>query len=335
MRELQLDLPTGPGRRLAVERSLRAAIRAGRLAAGTKLPSSRVLADDLGVSRSTVVGAYEQLTAEGFLISEHGRATTVASITSVATRDHDENPMGATPTWDFRPGEPDASAFPRQAWLRSLRRTLSGAPDEVFGYPDPRGRSELRSTLADYLGRTRSVLAEPAAVFVYGGFASALGFLLPALASLGHRRLAVEQGLLRMHRQIIRLSGMEIDVVEVDDAGIRVDGLCRTQARAVLTTPAHQYPFGATLSPSRRAELVAWADDRQGVIIEDDYDGEFRYDRRPIGALQALSPERVVYAGTARKSLGAGLRLGWLVVPDDLRDPLLRSTHMKAGVLVD
>jgi len=332
MLELQLELPEGRGRRAAIETALRDAIRSGRLTAGSALPSTRHLASDLRVSRSTVVSVYEQLTVEGFLLSEHGRGTTVAK-SHVSLEPVDEpDLLGPTPRWDFRPGEPDNSSFPRRNWLRSVRTVLLGAPDDSFSYPDPRGRPELRAVLAQHVARTRSVITSPAGVIVCGGFAAGLGFVADMFRREGIERVAVEQAMLPFHRSILRLAGLEVDTIPVDDQGIDVAALADTSARAVVVTPANQYPFGVTLSPQRRTALVDWADSTNSWIVEDDYDGEFRYDRRPIGALQALAPHRVIYGGTTSKSLGAGLRLGWLVVPESLRGPMQMAANLRGMV---
>lgn len=295
------------------------------------MPSSRALAADVGLSRSTVVAAYEQLVAEGYLRAHHGRSTVVADVHAVAIPD-DSDVMGPTPTYDFRPGEPDASAFPRTEWQRSVKRILSSAPDDAFGYPDPRGVPELRATLAEYLARSRTVHADAAAVRVYGGFASALGFIAEALRRRGVTRIGVERPTLPFHVEILRLAGLRTVPVPVDRHGIRVDLLDRMDVGAVVVTPANQYPLGVTLGAQRRTEIVQWARRRGGWIVEDDYDGEFRYDRRPIGALQGLAADRVIYAGTASKSIGPAIRIGWLVVPEPLRHDLFVATHVRAGV---
>ena len=333
--ELQLDLPGTSGRRVALEEALRSAVRSGRLAADSTMPSSRSLAIDLGVSRSTVVAAYEQLIAEGYLTARRGSATTVADVHTPRAHDLEPGELGPpipAPEHDFRPGEPDRSTFPRANWQRSLRRVLTDAPDDAFGYPDPRGVEQLRAELSMYLARTRTVHSSAPAVQIFGGFGSALGFIGEALLRRGIERVATEDPMLPYHAHILRLVGIDTTPVGVDAEGIDVEHLRSTRARAVLVTPAHQYPTGVTMSADRRAELIAWSRAVDGWVIEDDYDGEFRYDRRPIGALQGLAPERVVYVGTASKSLGPALRLSWLVVPEALRRDLQRVTHVRAGV---
>ena len=333
--DLTLDLDPDLGRRAAVEQALRASIRDGRLVAGSTLPSTRALAADLGVSRATIVAAYEQLVAEGYLNARHGAGTTVASIPSVepppsSVRDHGR--LGQPVAVDFRPGEPDASLFPRAAWLRAVRQVLRHAPDDVLGYGDPLGRPELRASLAAYLGRVRAVHASPAAISVFAGATSAFGFIGELLVRRGITRIAVEDPSHFLAHQVLRLVGVTLVPIPIDDDGIDVAALARTGVEAVLVTPANQYPTGAVLSPDRRSELVAWARRASAWIVEDDYDGEFRYDRQPVGAVQGLDPDRVLYLGTASKSLAPGLRLGWAVVPPELRQALAVVKHLRAGV---
>ena len=332
MLDLQLDLDGSGGRRQTLESALRSAIRSGRLAPGAGLPSTRALAIDLGLSRSTVVASYEQLSAEGYLIATHGSGTRVADV-HIERPAHDEPSLfGPTPRHDFRPGEPDVSAFPRPAWMRSVRRIVTQAPDSTFGYPDPRGVLELRQEMAGYLARTRTVEASTPSVHIVGGFAAGLGFIGDALRRNGVERVAVEHPALPFHVDVLRLSGLRTVAVPVDREGIDVGRLEHADVGAVLTTPAHQYPTGATMSASRRSALIAWSRRCEAWVIEDDYDGEFRYDRRPIGALQGLAPDRVIYAGTASKALAPALRIGWLVVPEAFRADILKSIHARAGV---
>lgn len=331
MLDLQLDVRPGAGRRAALEASLRAAVRSGRLAGGSALPSSRSLAADLGVSRSTVVAAYEQLAAEGYLHPVPGSATRVASLRPIPSSGGEDDLFGPVPAHDFRPGEPDGSSFPRARWLRSVRRVLNAAPDPALGYPDPRGVPELRATLADYLRRTRTVDADQASIRVLGGYGSALGFLADTFRRRGIERIAVEDPMLPLHLHVLRTCGLTTVPIPIDDDGIDMAQLRDANVGAVVVTPAHQYPTTVTMSAARRNELIDWATDNDVWIIEDDYDGEYRYDRRPIGSLQGLSPDRVVYAGTTSKSLSPALRIGWLVVPHELRDDLLRASGIRGG----
>ena len=332
MLDLQLDMDSRVGRRSALESALRSAIRSGRLEGGVTIPSSRSLAIDLGLSRSTVVAAYEQLVAEGYLHAAHGSSTRVASLATAPPPTAEIDLFGPAPLHDFRPGEPDGSSFPRTRWLRSVRRVVSESPDSSLGYPDPRGAPELRAALVGYLGRTRTVDADRSSIRILGGYGAALGFLADTFRRRGIERIAIEDPMLPLHTHVLRTAGLTTVPIPIDDDGIDIELLRSADVSAVVVTPAHQYPTGVTMSAARRIELLDWASDQRAWIIEDDYDGEFRYDRRPIGSLQGLSPDRVVYAGTTSKSLSPALRIGWLVVPEALRDDLLRTSSVRGGV---
>jgi GntR family transcriptional regulator / MocR family aminotransferase len=301
----------------ALQQAVRDAIRSGRLHPGDPLPSTRALASDLGVARGTVVEAYEQLIAEGWLVARQGAATRVAHLPSAPPAPA-EPPAVPVPRHDLRPGHADPSSFPRQAWAAAMRRVLAEAPDEAFGYADPRGRAELRAALAGYLGRARAVHATAATVQVCTGAGHGLAIAFRAVAALGARSVAVEDPSSPRMREIAAAAGLAVRALPCDDLGARPSALAGLGAGAAVVTPAHQYPLGVTLSPRRRAELIAWASSSGGILIEDDYDGELRYDRQPVGALQALDPGRVIYVGTTSKSLTAALRVGWLVVPAQL-----------------
>ncbi|MDW5598893.1 PLP-dependent aminotransferase family protein, partial [Conexibacter stalactiti] len=223
---------------------------------------------------------------------------------------------------DFHPGLPDLAGFPRDAWLRSLRAAARDAPDAAYGYTDPVGAPELRVALASYLARARGVAAEPERLVVTSGLTQGVALLARALRAHGARRVAVEDPGFFLHRMVLAHAGLEVVPVAVDAEGLRTDLLASVEADAVLVTPAHQAPLGGVLGPARRAALLAWAERRDAVVIEDDYDAEFRYDREPVGALQGLAPERVAYAGCASKALAPGLRLGWLALPGALAAPL-------------
>jgi GntR family transcriptional regulator/MocR family aminotransferase len=320
-----LELDRGGGRRDAIEASLRAAIREGRLAAGTRLPSTRALAADLGLARGTVAEAYAQLQAEGYLTARRGGGTWVSEVaaTAGAPRENSVTPPPRAARFSFHPGLPDLTAFPHTAWASALRRGLRAAPAASLGYGDPRGRFELREALADYLARARGVVADPELMVVCGGFRHGLSLLARVLRGQGKKRLAMEEPCVDDHHTVARGAGLETAPLPVDDQGARTDLLGTTDAAAVVLAPAHQFPVGAVLHPERRAAAVAWARDGGGLLIEDDYDGELRFDRPPIGALQALDPDRVAYGGTASKTLAPGLRLGWLVVPEALLEPVL------------
>ena len=307
--DLHLDLD-GPRVRGALERTLREAVRSGRLAPGTRLPSSRALARDLGLARNTVANAYGQLGAEGWLEARQGAATVVAHRAAAAPPAASAPPPRWGPRFDLRPGTPDLTAFPRRLWLAAARRALQSAAFDALGYGDPRGRVELRRALAVYLARARGVAASPERIVICTGLAQGLRLLASVLPG----RWAVEGYGHAAHRR-----GLDAVPLPLDGDGAVVSEL--GDVRAALLTPAHQFPLGSTLSPARRREAVAWARASGGLLVEDDYDGEFRYDRRPVGALQALAPDRVIYAGTASKSLAPGVRLGWLVLPPELVEP--------------
>ena len=333
--ELRREDPTPLHRQL--EHELRAAIRTGRLDADAALPSSRALADQLDLSRGVVVEAYEQLIAEGYLASTPGGATRVAGNVAPAVSGIDGRrppPPGSpeSPRIDFGYGRPDVIQFPRQAWMKSVRRVMNEAPSERFGYLDLRGAVELREALATYLNRVRGTSADPDDVIVCNGFAQALRLFVQTLREDGHRSVAGEDPGFKDLGLAAADNGLEIVPVPVDDRGIDVAALARTAVRAVVVTPAHHFPTGAVLSAERRTALIAWAHERDALILEDDYDAEYRYDREPIGALHGLAPERVVYAGSASKTLAPGLRLGWMLVPPRLVDRVaLTKEHVDRG----
>ncbi|MEU9017655.1 PLP-dependent aminotransferase family protein [Actinomadura sp. NPDC048394] len=330
MTDLHLPLDRGAGRLAAqIAAGFRAAVRAGRLTAGTRLPSSRDLARDLEVSRGVVVAAYEQLTAEGFLIARRGDGTRIAPLARpdepapappaaepapAALPSCDLPPDPGAP-YDLWPSQPDLSAFPRERWIAATRAALRTLPSDELTYPDPGGVRPLRTELAGYLGRVRAAVADPGRVVIMNGVAHGLSALIRVLRADGHRVLAVEDPTSVRQLPMLEASGIRLVRVPVDADGVDVAALARTNARAVLVTPAHQYPTGVVLSPSRRAELIAWARDVGGVILEDDYDAEFRYDREPVGCLQGVDPDRVVLLGSVSKSLAPALRLGWALAP--------------------
>ncbi|MPZ94898.1 MAG: aminotransferase class I/II-fold pyridoxal phosphate-dependent enzyme, partial [Propionibacteriales bacterium] len=287
LRGLDLHLepdPAGPehGRRAGLEAALRSAVRTGRLAPDARLPSSRALSADLGVARGTVTQAYEQLVAEGYLTARHGSGTRVAALPTWSPHTADRAEGGPPHRWSLEPGQPDVAAFPRAAWLTSTRRVLAEAPHEAFGYGDARGRPELRRALASYLGRVRGVVTSPEQVVVCAGYSQALSVLARVLADAGIDRLAFENPSFHRHRAIAAACGLATPGVPVDADGIVVE---RITAPAVVVTPAHQFPSGVTLHAERRAALADWAVRTDGLVVEDDYDGEFRYDRQPVGAL--------------------------------------------------
>jgi len=318
--ELLLTLARGEGHEplhAQLEHALREAIRSGRLATGERLPATRVLAAELDVSRGVVVEAYAQLTAEGYLVTRRGAGTVVAGAGRPAPAPQPPPHPRAVPE-DFHPGTPDLASFPRGAWLRSLRAVLRDAPHDALGYADPAGTPELRQALARYLGRARGVAVESDRVLVTSGLTQGVALACRALRRGGARRIAVEDPGFMVHREVAAHCGLEIVPVPVDAHGVVTDALADVDADVVLVTPAHQMPLGAVLAPERRAALLAWAEAHAAYVVEDDYDAEHRYDREPVGALQGLAPERVIYAGCASKVLAPSLRLGWVVLPQAL-----------------
>ncbi|MFF3764709.1 PLP-dependent aminotransferase family protein [Streptomyces sp. NPDC001922] len=355
------------GVRSALIGALRDAVRSGRLTPGARLPSSRSLAADLGLARNTVADAYGELVAEGWLTARQGSGTRVARRAEPVGRPGGgagtpgggtgrpggAEPSGAAPgggasrpgrrsvgprpgprgapprpVHSLMPGSPDVSAFPRAAWLSAARRALSTAPGEAFGYGDPAGRPELRRALADYLGRARGVRVSPDRIVICAGFVQGLMLAGRALAAMGLTTVAVDSYGLDFHWELITGAGLRTVPLPKDEHGTRVGQLESVpEAGAVLLTPAHHFPTGRPLSPDRRAGVVDWARRTGGLILEDDYDGEFRYDRQPVGALQGLDPERVVYLGTASKSLAPGLRLAWMVLPQHLVGEVLAAKN--------
>jgi GntR family transcriptional regulator/MocR family aminotransferase len=304
-----------------IEDQFRRAIREGTLRAGARVPSTRDLARQLGVSRRVAVDAYSQLAAEGYLLLRQGARPRVSDAAAIAAATVvEEQPPVRPPRFDFRPSVPDVSTFPRTAWLRSLREALTAITDADLGYGDPLGLEMLHSALADYLGRVRGVVAEPKRIVVTCGYWQGLGVVCRALAARGAKRIAHEDPSNPEDRVIAARAGLEPVPIAVDAEGLRVDELERAEADAVVLTPAHQHPTGVVLSGERRTALLAWLRERDAIAIEDDYDAEYRYDRAAVGSLQGLEPDRVVYAGTASKTLAPALRMGWLVVPQELHE---------------
>ncbi|PRX99091.1 PLP-dependent aminotransferase family protein [Allonocardiopsis opalescens] len=318
-----------------VQEALRGAIRSGRLRSGERLPSTRQLADQLGVSRGLVVSVYEQLLAEGYVVSAVGSGTRVAdgvtgsggSAPSGAAEADPARPDPA-PDIDFGYGVPDLRAFCTRDWLWALGDAVKTMPTADFGDGTAEGDARLRAVLAGYHRRVRAGCAGPADTVVVGGFRQGLAFVLGALAAHGVDRIGLEDPGPRDHDRIARRAGLRVSAVPVDSEGIRVDRLRAGGARAVLLTPAHQCPTGAVLSPARRRELVEWAHEVDGVILEDDYDAEFRYDRQPVGSLQGLAPDRVVALGSVSKTLAPALRIGWVFTPPRFRDGVLTEKYL-------
>ncbi len=322
--ELLLAVERGAPGRLheQLERNLREFVRGGRLAPGERLPSSRALAGQLGISRGVVLEAYAQLIAEGYLTASQGAPTRVASAPSTERAPVPASALEPHQGYRFDPGLPDLAAFPRDSWLRSLRAGLARAPFAILGASDPRGLPELRDELMRYLGRVRGAAPEPEHTIICGGFTAGLAILCRTLRGRGLERIAVEEPGWARHRLVAQAAGLEPVPVAVDAGGIEVAELAGSDCDVVLVTPAHQFPTGTVLSSERRAALLDWAEDRDALIVEDDYDGELRYDRTPVGALQGLAPERVCHIGSASTRLAPGLRIGWILSPSWLTGAL-------------
>jgi GntR family transcriptional regulator / MocR family aminotransferase len=314
---LEIDLRRGYLRR-NLRSALREAIQQGRLVAGTRLPSSRRLAADLRVSRGVIADTYDQLAAEGYLAITERQAPVVSAVAPPAPA----LTAAERPTWpiDFVATTPDVELFPRRAWLRAMERAMRAAPNAAFDYGDHRGRHELRAALAEYLGRVRGVRIDPERIVITQGFTQALYLLCRVLRDRGATTLTFETPSQPNPWTTVTAAGLRLEAAPVDDHGLVTDRLAGAVGDAVLVGPAHQFPTGSVMAPSRRAALVAWAAQRDRLIIEDDYDAEFRYDRLAVGAVQGLDPGRVVHIGTSSKTLAPGIRLGWMSLPADLID---------------
>jgi len=327
--DLFVALRSGTPKRAQIEQQLRDAIRSGRLRSGSRLPPTRTLASDLGVSRGVVVEAYAQLAAEGYLVAGPRSGTRVSDRIEVlpVRRPASSRRVAAPVRYELRSGAPDPASFPRAAWLSAAGEGLRTMSDADLLGPHRGGLARLRASLADYLARSRAVAATADQIVVTPGLASGLAAVLGVLRDRGARRVAVEDPSWPHHARAVRLSGLDPVAVAVDECGLIVNGLDRLDVDAVITTPAHQFPTGVVLSAERRAHLLAWASEREALIIEDDYDAEFRYDRHPVAALQGMAADRVTYAGTVSKTLSPVLRFGWLLLPPTLADSVADRVH--------
>ncbi|HEV3356808.1 MAG TPA: PLP-dependent aminotransferase family protein [Pseudonocardiaceae bacterium] len=311
-----------------VERQIREAIRIGRLDVGERLPSTRVLATALGLSRGLVQECFAQLIAEGYLVSRVGDGTRVASGVCGPPSPPEPPTREVRLLADFRAGVPDLRGFPMSDWLWAQREAARDLPTADLDYGDPRGSEVLRTVLAGYLRRVRAALTDPARIVVCAGYAQGLRLALHALARRGVRVLAFEDpGAPESSSAAAAEFGMTTVAVPVDEDGIDVAALAETTARAVIVSPAHQWPTGVVLAPARRLALLDWAREVDGFVIEDDYDAEFRYDREPVGAVQGLDADRVITIGTVSKSLVPALRIGWLLCPAGLAEPITEVKH--------
>jgi GntR family transcriptional regulator/MocR family aminotransferase len=319
---LSLDRSTTTPLHSQLELELRDQVRRGRLTPGARVPSSRALAAKLGVSRGVVLEAYSQLVAEGYLTASQGAPTRVSTMASAELPPLAASSLSRRRPYEFDPGLPDLSAFPRRAWLRSVRAALRDAPFDAFAPVDPRGSHELRNALMSYLGRVRGAAAEPEHTLICAGFTHVFATLCRVLRDRGVRRIAVEDPGWLKHRLIAERAGLEPIGIPVDEMGISIEGLAASACETVVVTPAHQFPIGHVLSSARRTALLEWAEDEDALIVEDDFDGELRYDREPVGALQGLAPERVAYVGSVSKRLAPALALGWVLSPSWLTGAL-------------
>src|SRR5215467_7483998 len=306
-----------------LEEQMRSAIQSKAFAAGAQLPSTRVLAEELGVSRGVIVRAYSQLAAEGYLALRQGSAVTVQATGRVDPRTTRPPRDGHRVAYDLRPHLPEITGFPRQPWLRAVRESLERARSADLTYSDPAGLWDLRVEVANYLARARGVLAQPERTLITAGATHALSLASRVLARRGQTRMAFENPSHSLLRHVAAAGGQTVVEAEVDEQGVRPDSI--RPAESVFVTPAHQFPTGVVLSPERRVALIAWAEEAGALIVEDDYDAEFRYDRAPVGSLQGLAPDRVVYVGSTGKTFAPALRLGWAVLPPALFDDVARE----------
>ncbi len=351
--------PTGE-RAAWLAAQLRSAVRDRRLRAGDRLPPSRTLAADLGVSRGVVTEAYRRLTDDGLVVTGGRAGTVVAGSTPAGMAGFSAGPSADFPGGperparsaaasggaeifagpprgdvftalraapariDLSPGVPDLTAFPRADWLRAERTVLDRLTPDAFGYGDPAGAPGFRRAVAGWLARYRGITAHPADIVVVAGVAQALALLCRVLHRRGLATVGVEDPGSLGARQQLQHWGATTVGVAVDDSGLRVDALRATGAPVALVSPAHQFPMGVVLDGARRRELIDWAAGG-GLVIEDDYDAEHRYDRPPVTALQAGRPDRVCYAGSVSKILAPALRIGWLIPPRWLLDDVVAA----------
>ena len=319
--DLEIDIASGGPLRRQLEDALRVAIRSGRLGPGSALPPSRDLAEQLGVSRGVVVASYAQLATEGYLLARRGSGTRVAELAGAG---RPPAPRQVKPParfrYDLRPGQADFHAFPRARWKAALLRALRDLPDTRLGYANHRGIAELRNAVAGYLARVRGVVVEPEHVVICCAASQALTVLWHALRQQGGRRVAIEDPGWRWQRLTVEQAGLEAVPVRVDADGMVVSELAAAGVDAVVMTPAHHYPTGVVMTAERRGALIAWARERGALIVEDDYDVEYRFGRDPVASLQGLAPDLVAFVGTTSKTLAPALRLAWMVPPSHLID---------------
>ncbi|NRH33249.1 PLP-dependent aminotransferase family protein [Rhodococcus sp. MS13] len=340
---LQLYIAPGDGSMSSrLSAALVGALVDGQLDDGDDLPSSRVFAHDLGISRSVVVAAYQELIASGFFVSKSGGSTRVelgarnaalAGALSSSLHPTDQRtslpdePSGPVLRFDLLPGYPDTSLINRTDWSRAIRTSAGGIEDfrPYFGTSDPELGSrhncfpELQSILADHIRRRRGFLADPEDIYIFTSVNASLKVLLPVLVE-SNNSIAIEDPGYVTARNAITGAGFNVRSIGVDEGGMMVSHLRGSDA-AVYVTPAHQFPMGSRMSVDRRAQLLEWAEREGSLVFEDDYDGEFRYGVPPMPALRGMGSgsQSVVYLGTASKVLARDLRIAWAVVPKKYR----------------
>ncbi len=311
--------------------AIRAAIRDGRLPHHTALPPSRTLAAELGMSRWTVTRAYGQLIAECYLEARTGSATRVSWVPEqTGERPQPVRKPAIARRYDMEPGQPDLRAFPRRRWLQALATAAQTASYADLDYPEPGGTERLRTVLSAYLNRVRGAAATPGQVNVCFGAGQAMLRIATALRADGHTSIAVEDpGPTRLW-QAATLAGLTLVPIPVDEHGMVVSMLAdHPDVRAVCVGAAHHYPLGAVLAPARRAALLDWVRRVDGLIVEDDYDAEFRYNRPPTATIQGMEPRRVALLGSVTKTIGPTVGIGWAVTPPQWTDTLRTDDRLQ------
>ncbi|WP_303870184.1 PLP-dependent aminotransferase family protein [Acetobacterium wieringae] len=317
-----------------IYQQIRDLILEGQLAPAEKLPSTRQLATNLGISRSTVLEAYNQLIAEGYLIGNHGSGTVVSSGIDIvspspktAVKKHSATTVtvkaSTTSVINFQSGVIDSSRFPLSEWKKAYQRSLDQIPETAFGYHPSAGVSTLRQTIAAYLRRTRGLTCSPDQIMIVSGSTQGLA-LIATLLKDRKKTVLIEDPTHPGLRQIIERAKLNLIGIPVDDQGLLIDSLTSHPNPAfIYTTPSHQYPLGGILPIQRRQKLIQYAIANDTYLLEDDYDSEFRFEGQPVSSLYELSPDRVIYLGTFSKILTPAIRLGYLILPDQLIKPYL------------
>ncbi len=294
----------------------------GSLKEGEAMPSTRLLAEALSVSRSTVCEAYDMLLAEGFIVAHQGAPTRVApglTVDSVRQNAADgvTEPQRSY-TADFKTGQPDLREFPRYAFEQSLKKAASALPLDIFGYTGAQGLPMLREQISAYLFRSRGIKADAKDIYITAGATHALHVAAEVLRPMG-RTIIMEDPCHTGMRRTFERKGFTPVPIPADEAGLRTASLPHCPGSPVYVTPSHQFPLGGILSAPRRAALVRYARDSGSYIIEDDYDSEFRYAGEPVAPLYAMDPQRVIYVGTFSKVMYPALRIGFVILPQAMQ----------------